>query len=97
MWELFQRVAPEAPTRPQGGGRRRRGDREVLAAIVFVATSGCTWQQLPSASFGPSGATAHRRFTEWSKARVWARLHRLPPSQRRALTVLGLSGEYPRR
>jgi transposase len=30
----------------------------VLAAIVFVATSGCTWQQLPSASFGPSGATA---------------------------------------
>ncbi|GAB2766995.1 hypothetical protein GCM10027072_77550 [Streptomyces bullii] len=48
LWELFQRVVPEAPTR---GGRRRHGDREVLAAIVFVATSGCTWQQLPSASF----------------------------------------------
>ncbi|MFI0142094.1 IS5 family transposase [Streptomyces luteogriseus] len=77
LWELFQRVVPETPTRPQGGGRRRHGDREVLAAIVFVATSGCTWQQLPSASFGPSGATAHRRFTEWSKARVWAKLHRL--------------------
>lgn len=55
-WELFQRVVPEAPTRPQGGGRHRHGDREVLTAIVFVATSGCTWQQLPSASFGPSGA-----------------------------------------
>lgn len=40
LWELFQRVAPEAPTRPQGGGRRRHGDREVPAAIVFVATSG---------------------------------------------------------
>ncbi|MEU1125902.1 transposase, partial [Streptomyces sp. NPDC005899] len=66
LWELFQRVVPEAPSRPQGGGRRRHGDREVLAAIVFVATSGCTWQQLPSASFGPSGATAHRRFAEWS-------------------------------
>ncbi|MGW4985157.1 IS5 family transposase [Streptomyces mirabilis] len=77
LWELFQRVAPEVPTRPQGGGRRRHGDREVLAAIVFVATSGCTWQQLPAASFGPSGATAHRRFTEWTKARVWAKLHRL--------------------
>ena len=48
LWELFQRVVPEAPSRPQGGGRRRHGDREVLAAIVFVATSGCTWQQLPS-------------------------------------------------
>lgn len=77
LWELFQWVAPEAPTRPQDGGRRRQGDREVLAAIVFVATSGCTWQQPPAASFGPSGATAHRRFTEWTKARVWAKLHRL--------------------
>ncbi len=75
LWGLFQRVVPEAPSRPQGGGRRRHGDREVLAAIVVVATSGCTWQQLPAASFGPSGATAHRRFTEWTKARVWAKLH----------------------
>ncbi|MBL3670671.1 IS5 family transposase [Streptomyces sp. M2CJ-2] len=77
LWKLCQRVVPEAPSRPQGGGRRRHGDREVLAAIVFVATSGCTWRQLPAASFGPSGATAHRRFTEWTKARVWAKLHRL--------------------
>ncbi|MFI1840106.1 transposase [Streptomyces olivaceoviridis] len=87
LWGLFQRVVPEAPTRPQGGGRRRHGDREVLAAIVFVATSGCTWQQLPTASFGPSGATAHRRFTEWTHARVWAKLHRL------VLDELGSRGE----
>ncbi|MFE9413882.1 IS5 family transposase [Streptomyces sp. NPDC006704] len=87
LWELFQRVVPGAPSRPQGGGRRRHGDREVLAAIVFVATPGCTWPQLPSALFGPSGATAHRRFSEWSKARVWAKLHRL------VLDVLGARGE----
>ncbi|WP_405785297.1 IS5 family transposase [Streptomyces sp. NBC_01378] len=87
LWELFQRVVPAAPSRPQGGGRRRHGDREVLAAIVFVATSGCTWQQLTAASFGPSGPTAHRRFTEWSKARVWAKLHRL------VLDELGSRGE----
>ncbi|MGW1917676.1 IS5/IS1182 family transposase, partial [Streptomyces sp. NPDC002076] len=30
LWELFQRVVPPAPVRPQGGGRRRHGDREVL-------------------------------------------------------------------
>lgn len=50
------------PLRPQGG-RRRYGDREVLAAILFVATTGCTWRQLPPV-FGPSRPTAHRRFTE---------------------------------
>ncbi|WP_391858420.1 hypothetical protein [Streptomyces silvisoli] len=32
LWELFERVVPPVPTRPQGGGRRRYGDREVLAA-----------------------------------------------------------------
>ncbi|GAB3724488.1 hypothetical protein GCM10027590_28020 [Nocardiopsis nanhaiensis] len=86
LWELFQRVVSEAPTRPQGGGRRRHGDREVLAAIIFVATTGCTWAQLPPV-FGPSRPTAHRRFTEWSRARVWAKLHRL------VLDELGSRGE----
>ncbi|WP_028647980.1 IS5 family transposase [Nocardiopsis sp. CNT312] len=84
--ELFQRVLPEAPTRPPGDGRRRHGDREVLAAIVFVATSGRTWAQLPPV-FGPSGPTAHRRFSEWTRARVWAKLHRL------VLDELGARGE----
>jgi transposase len=73
---LFQRVVPPAPVRPQGGGHRRRGDREVLAAIIFVATSGCTWNPLPP-GFGLSGVTAFRWFTEWTEARVWAKLHRL--------------------
>ncbi|GAA4118234.1 hypothetical protein GCM10022284_73070 [Streptomyces hundungensis] len=86
LWELFERVVPSAPERPQGGGRRRHGDREVLAAIIFVATSGCTWNQLPP-GFGPSGVTAFRRFTEWSQARVWAKLHRL------VLDELGARGE----
>ncbi|SHM19352.1 Putative transposase of IS4/5 family [Streptomyces yunnanensis] len=42
LYDLLQRVVPPAPSRPQGGGRRRYGDREVLAAIIFVATTGCT-------------------------------------------------------
>jgi hypothetical protein len=47
LWELFQRAVPAAPVRPQGGGRRRYGDREVLAAILFVATTACTWRPRP--------------------------------------------------
>lgn len=38
-------------------------------------------------SFGPSGPTAHRRFSEWSRARVRARLHRL------VLDELGARGD----
>ena len=86
LWELFQRVVPPAPTRPQGGGRRRADDRQVLAAIVFVATTGCTWRQLPPI-FGASWQTVHRRFTEWTDARVWAKLHRI------ILDELGSRGE----
>lgn len=53
-WELFQRVAPQAPSRPQDGGRRRHGDREVLAALVFVAASGaCGSTCLPRRSDRP--------------------------------------------
>src|SRR5699024_7460371 len=86
LWELFQRVVPEAPTRPQGGGRRRHGDREVLAATIFVANTGCTWAQLPPVC-GLAGATAHRRCAEWTRARVWAKRHRL------VLDELGSRGE----
>jgi hypothetical protein len=42
LWVLFRRVVPPTEVMlPQGGGRRRAGDREALAAIIFAATSGC--------------------------------------------------------
>ncbi|MFI6084212.1 IS5 family transposase [Streptomyces sp. NPDC051217] len=87
LWVLFRRVvAPTGVIRPQGGGRVRAGDREVLAAILFVATSGCTWRQLPSV-FGPAWPTVCRRFAQWSEAGVWARVHRV------VLDELGARGE----
>ncbi|MCP9994692.1 IS5 family transposase [Streptomyces werraensis] len=87
LWVLFRRVVPPTEVkRPQGGGRRRAGDREALAAIIFVATSGCTWRQLPPV-FGPAWPMVYRRFAQWSRERVWARLHRV------ALDKLGAPGE----
>ncbi|MGW6216349.1 transposase [Streptomyces sp. NPDC055109] len=77
LWELFRRVVPETVVvRPQGGGRRRAGDRACLTAIVSVATSGCSWRQLPPV-FGPAWPTVYRRFARWTQQRVWARLHRV--------------------
>ncbi|MFE5596913.1 IS5 family transposase [Streptomyces sp. NPDC056549] len=87
LCELFRRVVPETVVvRPQGGGRRRAGDRECLAAIVFVTTSGCTWRQVPPL-FGPAWPTVYRRFARWSKERVWARLQPV------ILDELGAHGE----
>ncbi|MGW3341406.1 transposase [Streptomyces sp. NPDC001009] len=73
-WDLHRRVVPPmVMQRPQGGGRRCAGDREVLAATVFVATSGCTWRQLPPV-FAARWQTVYCRFAQWSHDRVWARV-----------------------
>ncbi|MFF9428357.1 DUF6228 family protein [Streptomyces sp. NPDC014746] len=46
--------------RQQSAGRRRACDREALATIIFVATSGCTWRQFPPVSdrAGPRSTAA---------------------------------------
>lgn len=62
----------------------------MLAVIFVVATMECTWAQVPPV-FGPSGATAHRRFMESSRQRVWAKLPCL------VLDELGSRGELARR
>ncbi|GAA0259422.1 hypothetical protein GCM10010492_70470 [Saccharothrix mutabilis subsp. mutabilis] len=56
------------------------------AASVYVLTSGCTWRDLPP-SFGVTVPTAHRRFTEWTRAALWRRLHQA------VLDKLGSRGE----
>ncbi|WP_411090106.1 transposase [Streptomyces sp. 061-3] len=53
---------------------------------MYVLTSGCAWRYLPE-SFGISPATAHRRFTVWTEAGLWRRLHRA------VLDELGARGE----
>ncbi|MFD2397599.1 IS5 family transposase [Prauserella oleivorans] len=75
LWALVEPLVPAHQVRPQGGGRSRVDDRAVFTAIVFVLTSGCAWRHLPP-SFGVKVPTAHRRFTEWTKAGLWRRLHR---------------------
>ena len=85
LWLLASTLLPEVPKRHQGGGRCRLDDRVVLAAILYVLQTGCAWNALP-ASFGVSRATAHRRFSEWVAAEVFARLHQV------LLDLLGAAG-----
>ncbi|MFE9356294.1 hypothetical protein ACFYPB_19350 [Streptomyces olivaceoviridis] len=74
LWTLFRRVAPPIHViRPQDGGRRRAGDHECPAAIVFVATSGCTWRSCPGCS-GRPGPLARKGTVSWLAG--CRRLHR---------------------
>ncbi|MFE6493940.1 transposase [Streptomyces sp. NPDC057748] len=54
--------------------------------LPYALTSGCAWRYLPP-TFGTSHATAHCRFTAWTKAGLWRRLHQA------VLDELGARGE----
>jgi transposase len=75
FWQVAQPLIPVPAKRPQGGGKRRADDRAILAAIVYLVQAGCSWWKLPAQMFGVSRATAHRRFTEWTRSGLWERLH----------------------
>jgi len=76
LWELVEPLLPEFRARPQGGGVSPVDQRAVFTAVVYVLTSGCAWRMLPP-SFGVTVPTAHRRFTVWTRAGVWRRLHQV--------------------
>lgn len=86
LWDLTAPLLPSFTPRSQGGGSAPADERAVFTAVVYVLTSGCAWRHLPP-SFGVSPATAHRRFTAWTRAGVWRRLHRA------VLDELGARGE----
>lgn len=75
LWTLEAPLLPSFADRPQGGGTAPCDERAVFTAVVYVLTSGCAWRHLPPA-FDTSSATAHRRFTAWTEAGLWRRLHR---------------------
>lgn len=75
FWNEIQPLLPEHPPDPRGGAPRRP-DRDCLEGIVHVLRTGCQWKLLPKSELWPSGITCWRRFSEWTWAGVWPRLHR---------------------
>lgn len=86
LWELAAPLLPSFAARPQRGETAPCDERAVFTAVVYALTSGCAWRHLPP-TFGTSPATAHRRFTVWTEAGLWRRLHRA------VLDELGARGE----
>ena len=72
LWKLVEPLLPAVA--PAKTGRPRVPDRAAFSAIMFVLFTGVPWKLVPR-EFGVSGSTAHQRFTDWTKAGVFARLH----------------------
>jgi len=77
FWSCVAPLIPAPPDpklHPLGCQRQRRDPRDVLDAILFVLRTGCHWKALDATLYGVSGSTAWRRFEEWTRAGVFARL-----------------------
>ena len=72
LWEVVEPLLPRVEVARTG--RPRVPDRAAFTAILFVLFTGVPWKLVPR-EFGVSGSTAHQRFTDWTKAGVFARLH----------------------
>jgi transposase len=59
---------------PRRLGRPRTADlREVMNAILYIASTGCQWRMLPK-DFPPC-STVQRYFYEWRAMRLWTRIN----------------------
>jgi len=71
-WALIEPMFPPA----RRGGRPRTTDlREVMNALLFVATSGCQWRMLPK-DFPPL-STVQRYFYAWRDMGLWQTMNHI--------------------
>jgi putative transposase len=68
QWVLIELHLPPQPAH----GRRRRHDRQVLNAILYVMRTGCRWCDLPH-DLGDD-STAHRWLLRWMEDGVWEKI-----------------------
>ena len=73
QWEKIAPLLPDEKPGPQGG-RRRRGNREVLEAILWILRTGARWQDLPERY--PSPSTCGRRLKDWEERDIWLEVWR---------------------
>lgn len=70
QWELLE---PLIPLSKRGGRPREVNIWEVLNAIFYVLTQGCTWRNLPG-DF-PNWQTVYTYFRNWRKDGTWISIH----------------------
>ena len=58
-----------AKTSKETRGRKRKDDRLMFNAILWIMKTGAPWRDLPP-EFGP-WKTVHKRFLEWARLEIW--------------------------
>ena len=66
------RLAGRSYQRRAGAGRKRKDERLVFSAIVYVLRTGCQWKALPR-EFG-SASSVHKYFQVWYRAGFFEKL-----------------------
>ena len=70
QWAILSALLPP----PVAAGRPRTTDlREIVNAILYVMTSGCSWKALPH-DFPPEGTVRHY-FHQWRRSGLWAQIN----------------------
>jgi transposase len=73
------------PPKPKRGRRASSDDRSLINGILYVATTGCRWREMPR-EYG-SYATAWRRLRRLQEAGVWSKIMDFLKSMRRCERV----------
>ena len=70
--ELWAAVEPLLPA--EAGRPSKRGDRNFINAVLWIAKTGAQWRDLPE-RFGP-WKTIYNRFHRWSNRDIWRQIFR---------------------
>jgi len=68
----WQRIEPLLPGKAGDPGRSGTDNRLFVNGVLWVLRSGAHWHDLPE-RYG-KWKTLHKRFSRWSKAKVWERV-----------------------
>lgn len=76
-------VRPFLPARRRLGRPRTTDLREVVNALLYIASTGCQWRMLPR-DFPPC-STVQRYFYEWRAMRLWSQINHVLVMEAREL------------
>lgn len=71
QWKFIVPLLPP----PAATGRPRADEREIINGILYVLTTGCSWEYLPH-DIAATWQTCHRYLLDYQRRRVWQKIVR---------------------